>query len=133
MTPGEIERVFDWYNNLGPSVVNVTGSLYQLAICLNKSYVWSIYFMNMIEDSLVCKLNQLLNHVLSVRSVINILRDERIASCIIMSKVDSFWRTASQTPCLGNIPIQATPMLCVLGVSMLVFISSYLTDFNVRR
>jgi len=27
MTPAEIERVFDWYTNLGPSVVNVTDTL----------------------------------------------------------------------------------------------------------
>ena len=74
MTPAEIERVFDWYTNLGPSVVNVTVSLYQRSICLNKGYVWSIYHINMIEDPLVCKLNQLLDHVLSVRSLINILR-----------------------------------------------------------
>jgi hypothetical protein len=74
MTPAEIERVFDWYINLDSLVVNVTVSLYQLPICLNKGYVWSIYLINMIEDPLVCKLNQLLNHVKSVRSVINILR-----------------------------------------------------------
>ena len=47
MTPAEIERVFDWYTNLGPSVVNVTGSLYQLSISeqgfINKGYVWLIY------------------------------------------------------------------------------------------
>jgi hypothetical protein len=29
---------------IGPSVVNVTGSLYQLSICLNKGYVWAIYY-----------------------------------------------------------------------------------------
>ena len=43
-----------------------------ISICLNKDYVWALYLLNMIEDSLVCQ--STLISCSSVRSVMNILR-----------------------------------------------------------
>jgi uncharacterized membrane protein YhfC len=54
------------------SVVNVTGSLYQLSICQHKGYVLAIYLINMIEDPLVCQ--STLKSCRSVRSIVNILQ-----------------------------------------------------------
>ena len=43
-----------------------------ISICLNKDYVWAIYLLNMIEDSLVCQ--STLISCSRVRSVMNIIR-----------------------------------------------------------
>ena len=37
------------------NVITMVNIYKQLSICLNKDYVWAIYLLNMIEDSLVCQ------------------------------------------------------------------------------
>ena len=54
------------------NVITMVNIYKQLSICLNKDYVWAIYLINMIEDSLVCQ--STLKSCRSVRSVTNILR-----------------------------------------------------------
>ena len=54
------------------NVITMVNIYKQLSICLNKSYAWALYLINMIEDSLVCQ--STLKSCRSVWSVINILR-----------------------------------------------------------
>jgi hypothetical protein len=54
-------RAFDFFCcfffllTLWRNVITMINIYKQLSICLNKSYVWALYLINIIEDSLVCQ------------------------------------------------------------------------------
>ena len=119
------------------NVITMVNIYKQLSICLNKDYVWAIYLLNMIEDSLVCQSTFI--SCSSVKSVMNILRRwthifkysnvnnlKNLLADNLTNYGNNYYQNVKilakrkkttkkvecpKTPCLGKIPTQATAHL----------------------